>query len=225
MIRCSADDEQDPQRWPDRLGVWWLAPPQKDRQIRQILKARMNDPVLLGTPLPPPRWALGFRGLWQPGMGAPEPEQTFKGRQWALSQEHPWVQRENVALKVACRLYKPFPVEGSLLLVASWRSTGCRSKQEPLLLKVSGAIGGSPLLSTFEIEDHQSWAVVQGVQLAHADNRGLDVVGVSMETLVGKFLRQQWGAGKPEAWHTARRVWQLDQGLPIACPEVPVRRF
>jgi hypothetical protein len=225
MIRCSADDEQDPQRWPDRLGVWWLAPPQKDRQIRQILKARMNDPVLLGTPLPPPRWAMGFRGLWQPGMGAPEPEQAFKGRQWALSPEHPWVQRENVALKVACRLHQAFGVEGTLLLVASWRNEGLQDSPDALLLNVSGVLGDPLLLSTFQLPPRQSWAVVQGVQLAHKNNRHLDVVSVSMETLVGQFLRQQWGAGKPEAWHLARRLWQLEQGLPIACPEVPVRRF
>lgn len=202
---------------PDRLGVWWLAPSAADRPIRQILKHHMKTPALVGTPIAPLRWPLGFCGLWEAGMGSPHPDQTFRGRQWALAPDHAWVRQEIVAHRVAIQLMKAFKVPGAMLLVASWRSQGLVSGTDSmaLRLKVAGVMGDSLLLSTFQLEPGQTWAVVEGVRTLKRTNPGIDVVGASVEALLQTFFHQELSPEKQQAWRTKRRVWQLEEALPL----------
>ena len=160
-------------------------------------------------------------------MGSPHSDQTFRGRQWRLSPEHPWVQDEVVAHKVATQLMKAFHVPGAALLVASWNSRGLLKGQDSmaLRLKVAGVLGDSLLMSTFQLEPSQTWSVVKGVEAVRQNNPALGLVGASVEILVQNLLQSEWSSAKQEAWRGMRRAWQLDRGLSLACLSSEKQRF
>lgn len=112
---------------------------------------------------------------------------------------------------------KAFKVPGAMLRVASWRSQGLvlGTDSMALRLKVAGVMGDSLLLSTFQLEPSQTCSVVEGVRTMQRTHPSIDVVGASVEALLQTFFHQELSPKKQEAWRTKRRVWQLEEALPL----------
>lgn len=208
---------------PDRLGTWWLAPTQASARLIQRLAAC----PLLTMPVQEYPCRLGFGDNWEAGNGRPDPEHPLMGSQWALCPTHPWVESHLASLLVIHWAAEALREEGTLLVVASWRSDGVvesmpgRNVDLAIEALFGHPEGGSPL----SLPSSKTRACAMGVGLSQQQSPAIDLVGLTIETMVGGLLREVVTPEQKRGWVGSRRAWQLNDSLPAAQGRPASHRF
>ncbi len=213
--------EPAPSVHPDRIGVWCLAPPATLRSLRQVRK-RLPSIFPELQPLPWHLRPLGFRPNWEAGAGSPASDLVLQGGQvWQLETIGSDDEVRRIRKAVCGRLMAVLKTKGTLLVVATWRSTGFLPGNG-LDLSMEAVLGEPLLLSVFSLSSNDTWSAAQGVALAypHAPRAGVPLV---VETVLGSHFRTE--GEKMDCWHAHRRAWQLTERLPLAAatPHRPER--